>query len=82
MPLLTAVRSWASAIKEGHVVMAAEEPKSERKQVSIPREDTSVLQWWDAQRDPGMSLRLIIRAEIERSGYVDHANRPVDKRQP
>lgn len=54
--------------------MAAESSpgdKSERKRVSIPKADESVLEWWDAQHDPGQSIRLLIRREIERSGYVD-----------
>jgi hypothetical protein len=49
----------------------------ERKRVSIPREDESVLAWWALQRDPGLSVRQLIRAEIKRGGYVDFANRPV-----
>lgn len=62
--------------------MAAEqatEQASERKRVSIPRADESVLSWWDAQHDAGLSVRMLIRAEIERSGYVDVAYRPLSK---
>lgn len=57
--------------------MVADDSTPERKRVSIPREDESVLAWWALQRDPGLSIRQLIRAEIERGGYVDFANRPV-----
>lgn len=50
---------------------------SERKRVSIPRADESVLAWWEAQKDPGLSIRILIRDEIRRSGYTDAAYRPV-----
>lgn len=50
---------------------------SERKRLSIPRADESVLEWWDAQTDPALSVRLLIRGEIERNGYTDTAYRPV-----
>ena len=50
---------------------------SERKRISIPKADESVLAWWDEQKDSGLSVRLLIRNEIERSGYTDTAFRPV-----
>lgn len=50
---------------------------SERKRISIPKADESVLAWWDEQKDPALSVRLLIRGEIERSGYTDTAYRPV-----
>jgi hypothetical protein len=53
------------------------EETSERKRISIPKADASVLQWWDSQQDIGMSLRILIRNEIERSGYADLVYRPV-----
>lgn len=49
----------------------------ERKRISIPRSDESVLRWWAAQDDPTLSIRLLIRAELERSGYIDYASRPI-----
>lgn len=55
------------------------ETKSERKRISIPTADESTLMWWDAQGDPGLSVRLLIRAEIERNGYTDTAFRPVEQ---
>jgi hypothetical protein len=57
----------------------ASEQTSERKRVSFPRADQSALGWWEAQHDPGLSVRMLIRAEIERSGYVDVAFRPLSK---
>lgn len=53
---------------------------SERKRTSIPKVDDSVLEWWEAQHDAGLSVRLLIRAEIERSGFLDVAYRPVRRR--
>lgn len=53
------------------------EDSSERKRISIPKADESVLAWWDEQKDPALSVRLLIRSEIERSGYTDTAYRPV-----
>lgn len=50
---------------------------SERKRISIPKADESALQWWAVQRDPALSIRTLIRAEIERSGYVDAVYKPV-----
>jgi len=53
------------------------EESSERKRISIPKADKSVLAWWASQRDPGLSVRLLVRDEIERSGNSDVAYRPV-----
>lgn len=48
--------------------MEAADGTCERKRISIPKVDTSVLDWWERQHDAGMSIRLLIRREIERSG--------------
>lgn len=53
------------------------EENSERKRISIPKADESSLAWWNTQKDPGLSVRLLIRNEIQRSGYTDTAFRPV-----
>lgn len=53
------------------------EETSERKRISIPKADESVLKWWESQHDVGLSVRMLIRNEIERSGYVDVAFQPV-----
>jgi hypothetical protein len=49
------------------------EETSDRKRISIPKADVSVLEWWENQHDPGASVRMLIRSEIERNGYVDTA---------
>lgn len=54
--------------------------KSERKRISIPKVDTSVLDWWERQHDAGMSIRILIRREIERSGYSDVVHGRVEQR--
>ena len=48
-----------------------------RRTFSFPRTDESTLAWWEAQADPSLSLKLLIRKEIEQHGYTDTANRPV-----
>lgn len=53
---------------------------SERKRISIPKVDTSVLDWWERQHDAGMSIRVFIRREIERSGYADVVHGRVEER--
>ncbi|MFF2053744.1 hypothetical protein ACFVU2_19225 [Leifsonia sp. NPDC058194] len=53
------------------------EETSERKRISIPKADESVLTWWEKQNDVGLSVRMLIRNEIERNGYVDVAFAPV-----
>lgn len=51
-----------------------------RRRVSFPEADTSTLSWWSLQADPALSVRMLIRDEIERSGYLDYANRPVSQK--
>lgn len=51
-----------------------------RRQTSFAAEDTSVLQWWDAQRDVALSLHDIIVEAIERNGYGDYHFRGVEQR--
>jgi len=53
------------------------EETAERKRVSIPKADVSVLEWWGAQDDVAQSIRILIRAEIEKNGITDVAFRPV-----
>lgn len=57
--------------------MPTAKPTPERKRVSIPANDESVLKWWSDQQDPSLSIRLLIRAELARSGYGDYASRPI-----
>lgn len=48
-----------------------------RYTLKVPRVDTSVSQWWDAQHDPSASVRALVREEIMRHGFTDTVNRPV-----
>lgn len=50
-----------------------------RRRISIPQVDTSTQRWWEAQDDPSVSIRLLIREEIEKNGYVDKLNHPVEQ---
>jgi hypothetical protein len=59
------------------ITMASNKPTPERKRVSFPGNDDSVLRWWAEQHDPSLSIRLLIRAELARSGYVDYASQPI-----
>lgn len=51
-----------------------------RPRFSIPAADTSTSRWWLLQDDPGTSVRMLIRDEIERNGYTDYVNRPVEQK--
>lgn len=50
-----------------------------RRRISIPQVDTSTQRWWETQDDPSVSIRLLIREEIEKNGYVDKLNHPVEQ---
>ena len=54
-------------------------PQPHRFRVSVPAADEAVLVWMNLQDNPSLSLRMLIRESIERLGYVDVINRPVDK---
>lgn len=60
---------------------AARRPEPRRIRFTVPAMDVSSLEWLDAQDDPSVSLRLLIHEAIEREGYVDVMNKPVE-RQP
>ncbi|WP_311245401.1 MULTISPECIES: hypothetical protein [unclassified Microbacterium] len=49
--------------------------ESVRRRVSIPPSDSVVLDWWDTQVDPGLSVRLLIHEEVQAHGLVDRMNR-------
>jgi hypothetical protein len=55
----------------------AAEPR--RLRWSVPAADVSVSQWLDVQENISSSLRLLIRESIEREGYIDVVNKPVDQ---
>lgn len=46
---------------------------------SVPAADVSVNQWLDLQENISGSLRLLIRESIERDGYIDVVNKPVEQ---
>ena len=46
---------------------------------SVPAADVSVNQWLDGQESISSSLRLLIRESIEREGYIDVVNKPVEQ---
>lgn len=50
-----------------------------RFRVSVPVADEAVAQWMGLQDNASLSIRLLIRESIERIGYVDVMNRPVDQ---
>lgn len=55
----------------------AAEPR--RLRWSVPAADVSVNQWLDVQEHISSSLRLLIRESIEREGYIDVVNKPVEQ---
>lgn len=50
-----------------------------RYRVSVPGADKAVVEWMSLQDNASVSIRLLIRESIERIGYVDVMNRPVDQ---
>lgn len=61
------------AASQGNTAKA--EPK--RIRVNVPAADESVLAWFELQENHSLSVRQLIRASIERDGYIDVINRPV-----
>ncbi len=47
------------------------EPKSLRKRVSIPTDEHLALQWWDAQKCPSHSIRMLIHDEVIKHGILE-----------
>lgn len=56
-----------------------EKPSPVRKRVSIPATDVSTLEWFAAQEDPSVSVRLVIRDWITRHGAGDVLSEPVSQ---
>jgi hypothetical protein len=54
-----------------------DEPR--RLRWSVPRVDVSTNQWLDMQNDISHSLQLLIRESIQRDGYIDVVNRPIEQ---
>lgn len=46
---------------------------------SVPTADTSTNEWLDLQYNISQSLQLLIRESIQRDGYIDVVNRPVEQ---
>lgn len=46
---------------------------------SVPHADISTNEWLDKQYDISQSLRILIRESIQREGYIDVANKPVEQ---
>lgn len=46
---------------------------------SVPTADVSVNRWLDLQDSISESVRLLIRESIQREGYVDVVNKPVEQ---
>ncbi|MFB7919292.1 hypothetical protein [Streptomyces sp. NPDC056061] len=60
-------------------MMTAPSPEPRRLRWSVPRVDVSTNRWLDEQHDISRSLQLLIRESIQRDGYIDIANRPVEQ---
>lgn len=60
-------------------MVGTREETSLRRRVNLPKVDTSVSEWWAMQYDPSLSVRLLIRGDIERNGYRDVAHGPVKR---
>lgn len=54
-------------------------PEPHRFRVSVPVADEAVVAWMNLQDDRSLSVRMLIRESIERLGYVDVVNRPVEQ---
>lgn len=61
------------------MAQTAQKPQPRKVRWTLPAADTSVAEWLDAQENISESLRLLIREEIQRSGYVDIAYKPVEQ---
>ncbi|MGI8307012.1 hypothetical protein [Saccharopolyspora hattusasensis] len=46
---------------------------------SVPAADISTNRWLDEQENISRSLQLLIRESIQRDGYIDVVNRPVEQ---
>jgi hypothetical protein len=54
-------------------------PQPQRFRVNVPVADEAVLTWMGLQDNHSLSVRMLIRESIERHGYVDVVNKPVDQ---
>lgn len=65
--------------RESEVTSAAKTTTYKRYRFNVPYADESTIAWAEAQVNLSTSLRQLIRAEIERSGYVDAMCTPVEQ---
>ncbi len=72
-PHVTATNGYAGAESIG----ALAEPR--RLRWSVPAVDVSTNRWLDHQENISRSLQLLIRESIQRDGYIDVVNRPVEQ---
>lgn len=72
-------KSGEAARQAVDAAMAGRPAQGIRPRISIPGADVSVLEWWAAQDDPSLSVRLLIRQEMKLNGVTDRAMRPVAK---
>ena len=49
----------------------AKEDTNKRFRISIPLEDTSVIEWLEKQANISFSLRVLIKEAIAQDGYID-----------
>lgn len=54
-------------------------PQPQRFRVNVPAADEAVLAWMALQDNHSLSVRMLIRESIERHGYIDVVNKPVDQ---
>ncbi|GAA1457498.1 hypothetical protein NE857_21780 [Nocardiopsis exhalans] len=60
-------------------MVAKKKPEPRRVRLTIPAADESSQTWIDHQDDASASMRMLIRESIQRDGYVDVVNRPVEQ---
>lgn len=70
-------RDGSTHLLEVGVMSKDEEPR--RVRWSVPRADISTNQWLDEQHSISESLRFLIRESIQRDGYIDVVNKPVEQ---
>lgn len=59
--------------------MASTPAEPRRLRWSVPAADVSSNRWLDEQENISRSLQLLIRESIQRDGYIDVVNRPIDQ---
>lgn len=60
--------------------MATLAETAKRYRLNVPKEDVPVIQWLEAQVNPSVSIRTLIRDDIAKNGYTDATCREVNIR--